>query len=254
MEPRERQQRSGVVDKANSLINTTKNIQRTIKIGRLIGTTASISELWIPIVIVVVVIILLTFFILMSTTGTATTLEEAGTTNITPGGGGENVSVNPLPPNAPLFIPPSTDTCGGYYDPSLNPTKKNFGDPQCELTNASSLDLLYKYLQELDPTNADIWYYIIIPRESGYNPNSFSGNSASGNGAYGLFQMNPSSQGNSQYDAGNVSWRQQVYNAIMYNNALILLGKDFDYWATRPCQFVDPDDADFPGGLNTCSR
>ncbi|KKU19575.1 MAG: hypothetical protein UX29_C0002G0048 [Parcubacteria group bacterium GW2011_GWA2_46_10] len=46
-----------------------------------------------------------------------------------------------------------------------------------------------------------------------YNSNSYNPRSTSGLGAYGLFQMNPSSA-NRPYDQGDVPWREQVANAI----------------------------------------
>lgn len=150
-------------------------------------------------------------------------------------------------PQTSEFISPNYNTCGGAYNLSLNPAGQNFGDPSCEIaTEADRLDRLYTLLKQHDPSYTDIWYFIIIPKESSYNPNAFLGSSSSGKGAYGMFQMNPTGQGNGQYDAGNVVWGQQVYNAVTYNNSLIQIGKAFDYWASRPCRYVDASDADYP--------
>lgn len=123
--------------------------------------------------------------------------------------------------------PPSADNCSGTYNLSFLPNKLNFGDPKCNFTK----DQLYTLLQQNDPTNADLWYKIIIPCESGYNPNAYNPNSSSTLGAFGLFQMNPKGQGSSQFDAGNVDWPEQVPNAISHNR---LHFNDFTYWACAP--------------------
>lgn len=123
--------------------------------------------------------------------------------------------------------PPSADNCNGTYNLTLLPDKLNFGDPKCTFTK----DQLYALLQQDDPTNADLWYKIIIPCESGYNPNAYNPNSSSTLGAFGLFQMNPKGQGSTQFDAGNVEWLQQVPNAIAHNK---IHSNDFGYWECAP--------------------
>lgn len=116
------------------------------------------------------------------------------------------------------------DTCGGIYP--LNNPRGNFGDPTCDFKK----DELYSLLKQQDPAQADYWFFKIVPCESGYSPNAYLAASASGEGAYGLFQMNPTGKGNSQFDAGDVYWKMQISNAINQNN---LRGGAFGYWACR---------------------
>ena len=112
---------------------------------------------------------------------------------------------------------PNSDTCNGYY--TLTSPSSNFGDPNCDFaTDAKRIqaqDEIGNVLKSQDPNNADAWFTIIIPRESGWNPNAFNGSSTSGNGAYGLYQMNPQGKSTSgQYDIGNVGWLEQTTNAM----------------------------------------
>lgn len=130
---------------------------------------------------------------------------------------------------------PATGTdCGNLsyrYYMTLNlihgGTGLNFGDPTCQFTK----DDLYTLLQQLDPNTYDdtVWFYTIVLHESGYIPVAYLPASTSGLGAYGLFQMNPSSADRG-YDAGDVPWQQQVSNAVNYNNQLKDKGIAWCYW------------------------
>lgn len=132
-------------------------------------------------------------------------------------------STQPNTPTGPI-IPPTADNCSGKY--SLGNPLGNFGDPSCDFTK----DGLYQLLQQNDPVNAYYWFFMVISCESGYNPNAYNPNSASGQGAYGLYQMNPTGKGNGLFDAGDVMWTHQTTNAIAYNNDLIRLGAAWRYW------------------------
>lgn len=115
------------------------------------------------------------------------------------------------------------DTCDGKYDLSQDPTGVNFGDLKCDFTK----DGLYTLLKQLDPKNADKWFYSIIPCLSSYNPNALGTSSAGGQTKYGLFQMSANGKGNGKYDAGDVSWQNQVLSAVSHNSQT---GGDFGYW------------------------
>lgn len=125
-------------------------------------------------------------------------------------------------------IPTNSNTCVGKLNPPyvLKSSLGNFGDPNCNY----SIDDFDTQLQTEDPTHAVKWHLIAIC-ESGAAPpsgaNAYNPNSTSGKGGYGLFQMNPSGQGNGRYDAGNVNWTVQVSNAINYNK---LINQSFNYW------------------------
>lgn len=120
---------------------------------------------------------------------------------------------------------PSNDSCGGKYDLASTPIGANFGDPDCDFTK----DNLYALLKQLDSNNADLWYFKIVPCESGYNPNAYNGAAVDAAGAYGLYQMGKGKNG--QYDHGDVGWATQTSNAITYNRDLI--GGSFAYWGCR---------------------
>lgn len=120
-------------------------------------------------------------------------------------------------------VPPNQSTCNGKYN--LLSQYDNFGDPQCNFT----VQQFGQEVKQMDPSNYLIWD-CMASHESGYDPNAYNPGSTSGKGAYGLLQMNPSGQGNGQYDAGNVNWPLQISNAINYNQKEI--GGSFAYWAT----------------------
>lgn len=144
---------------------------------------------------------------------------------------------------------PNTTTCGGKY--TLNGGEhngQNFGDPTCELAQATTTPfsafypvdptprtrtgniqaLLKTDLNQLDPANADKWQGIALC-ESGYDPNAVA--DAVNSTAYGLFQMAGGSVGNGRYDKGDVQWRAQTSNAIDYNNKVLRpLGLTWKYW------------------------
>lgn len=129
---------------------------------------------------------------------------------------------------------PTQDTCHGAY---TLPAGKNFGDTSCELIDSSKP--FDEEVDRQDHRNAYLWHLIAM-RESGIVPsrgstvtqgaNSFNGNSESGHGAYGLFQMNPTGgeNGGNPLDRGDVPWKQQINNAIQYNNTVI--HGSFCYW------------------------
>lgn len=121
--------------------------------------------------------------------------------------------------------PASADSCGGKYNLADTPVGANFGDPDCGFTK----DDLYNLLAQIDPSNADRWYFKIVPCESGYNPNAYNGAAVDAAGAFGLFQMGRGKNG--QYDHGDVDWATQASNAITYNKDLI--GSSFAYWACK---------------------
>jgi len=134
---------------------------------------------------------------------------------------------------------PNKDTCGGQYDLSANiypgstflhSDAPNFGDPGCTMAGTVGKDHFYLELQRIlngsttkSKTGEEIpdWILfkeIIIPHESGGDPNDFLAGSSSGNGAYGIYQMNPQgAEGERQYDVGDVNWELQTYNAAMLN-------------------------------------
>lgn len=124
----------------------------------------------------------------------------------------------------PGNIPPTQDNCSGTY--RLGNPLGNFGDPACSFDK----DKLYALLKQSDPVDADFWFLTVVRLESTYNPNAFNGSSTSGQGAYGLFQMNPSGRGNGQYDRGDVEWQLQTTNAVNYNKLIAGLGLKWCYW------------------------
>ena len=124
----------------------------------------------------------------------------------------------------PGNIPPTQDNCSGTY--RLGNPLGNFGDPACNFDK----DNLYALLKQSDPVDADFWFLTVVRLESTYNPNAFNGSSTSGQGAYGLFQMNPSGRGNGQYDRGDVEWQLQTTNAVNYNKLIAGLGLKWCYW------------------------
>lgn len=129
---------------------------------------------------------------------------------------------------------------GKWADPKLkcaaflHNAAPNFSDSACELTSSvtnisiAEKDLISQEIAKYDKVNVGKWM-AIINCESHYHSHSFAPISTSGKGAYGLFQMNPKGRGNGEYDAGDVNWRQQIYNAINYRNNVI--NGSWNYWA-----------------------
>lgn len=122
-------------------------------------------------------------------------------------------------------LTPNQNNCQGRYA-FFKTSLGNFGDPGCNF----SKDELYTQLKELDPANADFWFYTIIRCESNYDPNNFNPNAIDSAGAWGLFQMGRGKNG--QYDHGDVNWTLQTSNAVNYNNKnLRPIGLQWAYWA-----------------------
>lgn len=123
--------------------------------------------------------------------------------------------------------PPNSDTCGGKW--KFKSPLLNFGDPTCNFNR----DKLYDLLKQLDPINADFWFYIVVLQESGYDPSNYAPVSTSGS-AWGLFQMGHdahpelgiSKQMNNQFDRGDVPWELQTSNAVNYQK----LANNWRYW------------------------
>lgn len=148
------------------------------------------------------------------------------------------------------------DMCSGFYADKdarnssvittiITPQKniyqhsgQNFGDPQCELTTSGpeAQDNIFSYLKQIDPQNATTWW-TMVACESSYDPLSYNPNSHSSLGAYGLLQMNPSTNpfsGDSRTgtsDIGDVPWEQQLQNAVNIGK-----GEKYfsDYWGCGP--------------------
>jgi hypothetical protein len=136
-------------------------------------------------------------------------------------------------------LPPNSNTCSGMYAHymSIEPSHKNYGDPNCQLVKKDSngtpifdKDAILKQLQQIKASEATAWFICVVPNESGYNANAYLRASTSGNGAYGLVQMNPTGKGNGQYDNGEVNWQNQLSNGINYNDKVI--HHNFSYWPT----------------------
>lgn len=134
-------------------------------------------------------------------------------------------------------VPASGNNCSGMYQQymSMEPSHKNYGDPNCELVkkdpNGNTIfdkDKILAQLKQIKANEANGWFFCVIPNESNYNANAYLKASTSGKGAYGLVQMNPTGQGNGQYDNGEVNWSLQLSNGINYNDKAI--GHSFNYW------------------------
>ncbi len=159
---------------------------------------------------------------------------------------GTVTATGPAPGTGPVsgYIPPApANSCNGKYTSLVLQNyllPKNYGDPVCDYSKNAQ----YKYLQQVDPTYADLWFYTITPGESSYNPNDWAppvGQQATldAAGAWGLYQMGSSSPPgspppapgkNGQFDRGDVNWQIQTNNAINYNRTR--LHCNFRYWAT----------------------
>jgi len=123
---------------------------------------------------------------------------------------------------AATSYPPTTDNCNGKYN--LNNPIGNFGDPTCTF----SKDQLYSLLQQYDAQLAKHWFHVVVPCESGYNPNAYNNAAVDSAGAWGLFQMGRGKNGPN--DHGDVNWEQQASNAVFYNKMLINKGLNGRYW------------------------
>lgn len=106
--------------------------------------------------------------------------------------------------------------CKKAYDST---TKDNKDHDECLF----SKDSLYQLLEREDPENADIWFYKIIPCESGFDPGIISTN-PSGSKTGGLLQL-PLAE---NVTDTTTDWREQIINAIKYNKTA--LHNDFSYW------------------------
>lgn len=137
------------------------------------------------------------------------------------------------------------DSCGTTYNltntspdytkfyPKYAPA--NFGDAKCEFTQqnlAKTKNDAYTYLQSLGISSTDlsIWNDVVIPCESGWDPNAYASQADIGTpdpgGAWGLVQMGQGRNGPN--DNGKTAWRQQLSNAINYNKGI---GGSWRYWA-----------------------
>ena len=116
----------------------------------------------------------------------------------------------------------ASNSCGGKY-PLDNPLG-NFGDPTCTFTK----DQLYSLLRSLDPSNADTWYYKVVPCESSYDSTEHNPQAVDPAGAWGLFQMGRGLNG--RYDHGDVPWQDQITNATAYNRLIGSPGVSGAYW------------------------
>ncbi len=155
------------------------------------------------------------------------------------------------PPIASGIAPNDTyceDRKYGYVlDNKLLP--KNFGDPDCTLDTYRERNDLYDLLKQKDPQWADFWFDVIIPGESSYAPNNWGcGDNDSAwdpiekrcrepwaeRGAWGLFQMgssNPPGELKARGGTrGDVTWKEQVENAVNHNKVIDGLGLRFKYW------------------------
>lgn len=164
-------------------------------------------------------------------------------------GGSGDPNITPGPDS---YIAPNDENCEGYYTNSIqnNPLQKNFGDPDCTMlanTRPEDKDRLHLLFQQLDPDNADMWFFGIVPCESSYRTNAFFAGSPASGGAWGLLQMGsaysgtprgptpglPASVGgkNSEFDRGDLNWQLQVSNAINHNRLTLERGGiPFEYW------------------------
>ncbi len=132
------------------------------------------------------------------------------------------------------YLAPNSTNCSGKY--SLTTAIGNFGDPSCNFDQ----NTLYDMLVAQDAANADIWFFRIVPCESGYDPNAYappSTGTPDAGGAWGLFQMGsstppgqppPAPGKNDVTDRGDVNWPVQASNATSYAK---LIGGDLQaYW------------------------
>jgi uncharacterized repeat protein (TIGR01451 family) len=143
----------------------------------------------------------------------ATVTLDGGSLSASGGTGGANTA----------YVPPSTDNCGGKYSTDMEDNallKKNFGDPDCNF----SKDQLYTQLKQEDPKDAAVFYTIIVPCESSYDPDIWvpPAPGLDPQGPWGLFQMGsskppglppPAPGENGVNDRGDVNWQVQIINA-----------------------------------------
>ncbi len=144
-------------------------------------------------------------------------------------------------------LAPNDNYCNGKYTYVLSNKllAKNFGDPDCTLDTMQKRNDLYDLLKQKDPQWADFWFNVIIPGESGYRPNAWGCGTWNASekqcnppfaprGAWGLFQMGSSrppgelkARGGTR---GDVTWKEQVNNAINHNKFIDSIGLRFRYW------------------------
>lgn len=126
--------------------------------------------------------------------------------------------------SSPGGQPASVSIPAGESIPSIILLGK-FGDPTCTFTK----DQLYSLLRSLDPSNANTWYYKVVPCESSYDSTEHNPQAVDPAGAWGLFQMGRGLNG--QYDHGDVlPWQDQITNATAYNRLIGSPGVSGAYW------------------------
>ncbi|MGH7203962.1 MAG: hypothetical protein ACREHC_05960 [Candidatus Levyibacteriota bacterium] len=187
-------------------------------------------------------------------TAFTTTGNSSGGTGVqTAGTGGCSGTGNSSGTSSEGFTPATKDNCGGK-DKLLTSPLGNYGDADCSFNK----DDLYTYLKVNDPQYADIWFLQVVPKECSYNPNAWAPpigvqGTLDAGGAWGCFQMgssfppgippdpaNQASYGKNDYtftktdnmvlDRGDVNWKLQAHNAIMYNR--IRLHCSLTYWGS----------------------
>lgn len=197
-------------------------------------------------------------------------------------GPGINACGDPLVPsslNDDLCTCSLQSTCGDKYDPLIeqNPANENFGDACCDASESA----IFTELQRLDCTYANFWMDIVRRESAGtFSPNVVAGVSTSGS-AWGLFQMGHDArdlngdgdtldsitwndprrgsvtiheprQMNNSFDRGDVPWREQVSNAINYNEGLRNgNGNEWCYWAAARGLIPALDSACRSGGAHS---
>ncbi|MDO8551108.1 MAG: hypothetical protein Q7S03_00285 [bacterium] len=92
---------------------------------------------------------------------------------------------------------------------------------------------MYNLIKQLDPANIDIWWNLIIRKESQYDPNAVNENriECPTEICFGLFQMG-SGVINGPIDNGYTDWVAQAKNAVAWNNNLASKGCQWTYWGT----------------------
>lgn len=129
-------------------------------------------------------------------------------------GGTYNLDVKNYPRDSSKFFP--------AYAP------KNFGDPNCEFTASNfqkAKSNLYNYINSIDASHVYIWYTVIIPGESGYDPNAWAAPvgeqlKLNPSGAWGLIQMGSAARSNGVADRGDVYWQNQLQNGVTWNGII----------------------------------
>lgn len=171
-----------------------------------------------------------------------------------PGPGGPAVGA-PLPSTAlsecggaanENYVPPAPpESCGGKYSSTISKNNflpMNYGDPQCNFDKDKLRDLLMR-LENNNQEFVNYWFVIIIPGESGFNPNAWAQPAGlqaelDASGAWGLYQKGsstppgsppPAPGKNGPLDRGDVNWEVQTANAINGNREA---GCTFWYYGT----------------------